>query len=353
MLSSDYIVHLIAILIFLGVSATFYWPHLEGKQVRQSDLIQYQGMTQEVLEFEEKIGRRPLWTNSMFGGMPTYQINPPDRGNYLNWVNQVLQLGSENPIGIMFTGMIGFYILLFALRVDWWIAIIGSIAFGLSTYNIILFESGHITKLKAISFLPLLTAGLILAYRGRIWWGFFLFGLGFGLNLMANHVQMTYYFFLTVPIFLGATLINALRESNISTYLKATGAIGLAVILALCSSLSNLWPTYEYSKETIRGNIILDERSDQFHDTITRTPAKSGLEWDFAMEWSNGMIDLLTCYIPGAAGSSSQARLFSDTKLYQELADQSVQHIDSYKAPMYWGNLPFTNGPPYFGAVIL
>lgn len=344
-----------AIVIFIALSAVFFWPYLEGQRIYQSDIVQYLGMTQEINKVEKEIGRKPLWTNAMFGGMPTYQINTPHKGNYLFQINQLLRLGRENqnPIGFLFTGMLSMYLLLMVLRLDYRLAIIGGIAFGLATNNIILYEAGHLSKLSAISYLPLMTAGLILAYRRQYWWGFFLFSAGFGLNLSANHVQMTYYFFLIIPFFLLPVLIRAVKAQTLPAYLKASVFLLLGFVLALGSAVSNLWSTYEYSKETIRGNSVLTTAEDEFVDSTFLVSKSSGLDWNYAMEFSNGAIDLLACVIPGAAGSSSQARLFDHSELSKELQQQGAIEPAKLRAPLYWGALPFTSGPVYFGVVMV
>jgi tetratricopeptide (TPR) repeat protein len=340
---------LTAILIFIAISAVFFWPYLEGKRIYQSDIVQYLGMTQEISKFEAEIGRKPLWTNAMFGGMPAFQISTPHKGNYLSELNQIWQLGRENPVGLLFIGMSSFYLLLLILRVDYRLAIIGGVVFGLATNNLILYEAGHISKLRALSYLPLLTSGLVLGYRGRYWWGFFLFSIGFGLNLLANHVQMTYYFFLTLPLFMGVVLFKAIRDKAVKNFMKASGILLAGLVLALGSAVSSLWSTYEYSTETIRGNSILSPPGDELVDSTVLVSQSNGLDWQNAMQWSNGMIDILACVIPGAAGGSSNAMLFEESALYQELASQGVNQPGTIRAPLYWGPLPFTNGPFYMG----
>ena len=346
--------HLVVALIFISVSGAFFWPYFEGKRIYQSDMVQYLGMSREIAHFEAENGRKPLWTNAMFGGMPSYQITTPDKGNYLFKLNRFLRFGRENqnPIGFFFTGMLAMYILLIVLKIDYRLAAIGGIAFGLATNNIILYEAGHLSKHSAVSYLPILIAGIVLTFRGRYWWGFFLFAIGFGLNLSANHIQITYYFFLTIPLFLIAEFFHRPKDQRFSQYLKACAILAIGFLLAIGSDVCNLWTTYEYSKETVRGNSILTTSEDEFVDSTFVTSRNTGLDYNYAMEWSNGSFDLLACIIPGAAGTASRAKLFSGSKLFQELPQIGTGQPGKYRAPLYWGSLPFTNGPAYFGIVL-
>lgn len=346
--------NLSAILIFILVSGSFFWPYFEGKRIYQSDMVQYQGMSQEIARYETLTGRKPLWTNAMFSGMPTYQISTPDKGNYLFRINKFLRLGrdNQNPVGFLFTGMLSMYILLMILKIDYRLAVLGGIAFGLATNHIILYEAGHLSKLSAITYLPLVIAGIVLIFRGRYWWGFFIFSLGFGLNLSANHVQITYYFFITIPLWLFFQFQYLRKVDGVSTLFRASVILAVGAILAVGSDVCNLWTTYEYSKETIRGNSILTTSADELVDSTLLKSKTGGLDYDYAMEWSNGALDLLACIIPGAAGSSSQAKLFSGSKLLDAYSQQGTILPDKYRAPLYWGSLPFTTGPSYFGIVL-
>ncbi|MCB0587347.1 MAG: hypothetical protein KDD06_18765, partial [Phaeodactylibacter sp.] len=245
--------HIIAIVVFLVACAAYFSPQLQGKVPEQSDIIQYRGMAQESKAFYERTGERTLWTNSMFGGMPTYQINTVSAGNNLKFLDRLGNLFIKPPIGRFFAAMLVFYILMVVLGVNQWLAVIGAIAFGLTTNNLILYETGHETKVKAISYLPLVAAGLILAFRRRYLLGGILFAVGLGLDIMANHVQMTYYFSMTLLIFGIAQLIYSIQRKELAHFGKAAGALLIGGLLAIGSSASNLWITYEYAKDTMRG----------------------------------------------------------------------------------------------------
>ena len=230
--------------ILFSLAVVYFLPQLEGKVVPQSDMIQYRGMTQEILQVQKDTGEKPLWTNSMFGGMPSYQINTPDKGNYLSVLDKVLRLGLDHPSGLFFPAVLSFYVLMIGLGADAWLAAIGAFAFAFTTNNLTLYDAGHITKLGAISYFPLVAAGMVLAYRGRYVWGALIFAAGLGLNIMANHVQMTYYLALTIPVFLVAELIQDLREKRIGHFARASAVLLLAAIFAAGSSTSNLWTTF-------------------------------------------------------------------------------------------------------------
>jgi len=347
--------HCCAILGFLLILVAYFLPQLEGKVVTQSDIVQYMGMSQEAREFKKETGENTLWTNSMFGGMPTYQINTVNDGNTLQAVDKLASLGIKAPIGRFFVAMLGFYILLLVLGVNPWLSIVGAIAFGLTTNSLILYEAGHETKVKAIAYFPLVAAGMLLAFNKKYLWGGVLFAVGLGLNIFSNHVQMTYYFFLTVA-FLGiAQLIYAAQKNELADFFKAVGALVIAGILAVGASASNLWISYEYSKDTMRGDPILQAEAKPEgvpDDGMQSSSETSGLSWDYAMQWSNGTIDLFSAFIPGAAGGGSQEAVDQDGPIGSALKAKGYRAPPGLRAPLYWGELPFTSGPIYFGAVV-
>jgi len=342
--------HIVAVGIFLLSCVLYFSPQLQGKVVQQGDYIQYKGMAQEAAEYKEKTGKTTLWTNAMFGGMPTYQINASAEGNLLQYVNRVLELGINRPIGRFFLSMLCFYILMLSLKINPWLGVVGALAFGFSTNNLVLFEAGHVTKLHAIGYLPILVAGIILAYRKQYLLGGTLFALGVGLNVFANHVQMTYYFGLTLLIYGVARLVYDIKQGELLSFLKASGILIVAGIIGLASSAVNLLTTYEYSQQTMRGKPILEAVS-----TATEPQSSSetdGLAWDYAMQWSNNTLDLFSTFIPGFVGGGSGEKVGKNSEFYQLLQRNNAVQGKETQAPLYWGALPFTSGPIYFGAVI-
>lgn len=343
--------HVAAICTFFVLTAIYFLPQLQGKVVQQSDNIQYLGMSQEVRAHFEETGKTSLWTNSMFGGMPTYQINTSKAGNLTAQLDKILRLGFNRPIGYFFVGMLSFYVLMMVMKVRPWLAIVGAIAFGFTTNNFLLFEAGHNTKLLSIAYLPLIAAGILLAFRSKYIWGAIVFAAGLGLNLQANHVQMTYYLLLTLLILGVAQAIYAAKNDLLPVFGKAVGILTVAGLLALGSSASNLWVSYEYSKDTMRGEPILEKTATTPAAGIQSSSETNGLSWDYAMQWSNGWLDVFAGVIPGIVGGGSQEPAQGDA-LKKDQRWRSVLQQTGGSAPLYWGSLPFTSGPIYFGAVI-
>jgi hypothetical protein len=221
--------HLAAMMVFLLLSIAFFQPQLSGKLVQQSDIMQYLGMAKEANDYEKKTGEPALWTNSMFGGMPTYQINTVSAGNNLTVLEKAGRLFIAEPIGQFLLAMLSFYILMIVIGADPLVAAIGAVAFGFTTNNFILYEAGHITKLKSISFFPLIAAGALMAFRGRYLLGGLLFAVGLGLNIYSNHIQMTYYLALTFLFFGVAQLVYNIKDGKMLHFAKAAGVLLLGV----------------------------------------------------------------------------------------------------------------------------
>lgn len=347
--------HVAAVFIFAILAAVYFRPQLSGKVIEQSDIVQYIGMSEEIRKFEEKTGQTTLWTNAMFGGMPTYQINTVSAGNNLKWLGKAGQLFISEPIGQFVLAMLSFYILMIVLGIDPWLAVIGAVAFGFATNNFILYEAGHVTKVKAISFFPLIAAGMLTAFRGKYLWGGILFAVGLGLNISANHIQMSYYLALTMIFFGAAQLIYDLKNDKIAHFLKAAGVLVIGAALALGANASNLMTTYEYSHDTMRGKPILSPEASAAGQQQTSSETE-GLAWDYAMQWSNGGLDVLAGFIPGVAGGGSAEKVSKGSKFYDQVAGyyraSNMAVPPNFKASLYHGALPFTSGPIYFGAVV-
>ena len=343
--------HLAACAIFLLAAILYFSPQFSGKAIPQSDIISYRGMSQELNKFKAETGEESLWTNSMFGGMPSYQIKTVNSGNFLNKLLAPSYLFLKAPAGMFIAAMLSFYLLMVLMGVNSWLSIIGALAFGFATNNLILYEAGHITKLKALSYLPLLASGFILAFRKRYILGGLLFGIGAGLDLAANHVQMTYYFFLTLIIWGIIELVKNIKENTLPHFSKAVGVLFIGGLLAIGSSASNLWITYEYSKDTMRGEPILEKVATQ--SAATSSSQVNGLEWGYAMQWSNNTIDVFSSFIPGVAGGGSSQLVSSDSPYGKALNKAGARISGDFAAPLYWGGLPFTSGPAYFGAVMV
>lgn len=344
--------HLIAIVILATVSAFYFAPQLSGKVMSQGDIVQVTAMMKEMNDYSAKEGRMPLWTNNMFGGMPTYQIASVRAGNQTGLFDNLLQLYIPRPIGRFLSAMLAFYILMVVLGINRWVGVIGAIAFGLTTNNLVLFEAGHTSKLGAIAYMPLLAAGLLLAFRDKKYLaGALLFGIGSALQLWVNHVQMTYYLILTMLAFGVAQLVDSIRKGEILHFAKAAALIIVSGLVGVGTGASNLLTTLEYKEATMRGKKILTPAPGT-PEAKNPAPAE-GLGFEYATQWSNTNIDLLATLIPGAAGGSNAEPVGPDSKTMQSLLARGYQGNTEIQVPLYWGGLPFTSGPGYLGAIAL
>lgn len=341
--------HIIAVLSFVILTIAYFAPQMQGLVVQQSDILHYQGMAQEAKEFEEETGEKTLWTNSMFGGMPTYQIRTVVNGNQLHLVDKLARLNIANPIGRFLAAMVGFYVLMILFGVNPWLSMIGAVAFSFTTNNFQLFEAGHNTKLAAISYFPILISGLLLIFRKNYLLGGIIFALGLGLDLFANHVQMTYYLFMTLIIYGVAQLVYCIREKEMAHFWKATGVVALGLVLGIGSTASNLYVTYDYSRDTMRGEAILKSENP---GEVKSSSETDGLDWDYAMQWSNGTIDLFSSFIPGVAGGGGNEKLSDSSPLLDDPNWNRLVRSNGSYGPLYWGELPFTSAPIYYGAGI-
>ncbi len=334
--------YLLPIVVIILANMLYFSPQFQGKVVRQGDIIQHIGMSKEATDYREKTGEEALWTNSMFGGMPTYQISARQQNNLLQYVEKAGQLFIPRPTGYFIFGMIGFYLLLLLLKVNPWLSLLGALLFGFSTNNFILFEAGHNSKVMAIMTSAPVIAGVLLIFREKFLLGAGVFGIALGLNIAANHPQMTYYLAISLGILVIIHLINAIKEKKINAFVKGMAIMSGLAVLSLGASASKLWTTYEYTKHTMRGGQILE------HDVqaSTQSDKKGGLEWDYAMQWSNGVGDVLAGFIPKVVGGGSGEWLDGQSSL-----GKAVGQRQPFQFGTYFGALPFTSGPVYYGVI--
>jgi len=338
---------LMAVLVFLILSVMYFLPQLHGKVLQQSDLLAGKAMVHEAVTYQEKLHRPILWTNSMFGGMPTYQMSAPQKNNVIKWVDKVHQLFINRPIGYFLAAMIGCYIVLLCLGAGHWPSMLGAVAFGLTTNQISLYETGHMSKFMTIVYGSYVIAGGILAYQKKYIMGGIVFALGMGLSLFNNHVQMTYYLGLFMILYVLLALGLAIKRNELPSFAKASGILLLGVLLGIGASCSKLWTTYEFSKDTMRGGAVL-ETPVESNGISTKS---GGLNWDYAMQWSNGPKDVIAMLIPRAAGGSGSEELSSNATVVKDLRAKGVN--PNFGIPLYFGSLPFTSGPAYIGASVL
>jgi hypothetical protein len=338
--------HIGVLLAFLVITFVYFSPVFEGKTLAKNDVVQSQGAATEVLAYREKTGEFPLWTNSMFGGMPAYLIGTDYPNSWSTRLGRVFVNLFPDPVNYVLLYLVGFYILLSALHFSPGLAALGSLAFAFSSYNLINIEAGHISKALAMGYLPPVIAGVILAFRGRYWLGGALTGLFMALHLYGNHIQITYYLLITLALYGIIELVYAAREGRLKTFLTAAGVLAVAVGLAFGSHASRLMVTNEYAKESIRGTSDLTQGG---------AAGRGGLDRDYAFSWSYGKMETFTLLIPHFRGGGSAVNLGPSSAYFEALErqagrDQARQF--AAQAPLYWGDQPFTVGPAYAGAVV-
>jgi hypothetical protein len=340
--------YFIAVIVFVIISLAYMNPVLEGKRLQQTDIIKHKGMSKEIFDFREKTGDEPLWTNSMFSGMPAYQISVLYNANLVRHIDTVFRLGLPFPAAIVFLYMLGFFILLMVLRVNPWLGLAGAIAFGFSSYFFIIIEAGHNSKAHAIGYMAPVVAGVILAFRGKYIAGAIITMLFMALEIRAGHPQITYYLMLLLLIFGIAEFISSIRNKQLMHFVKASSVVVAAVLLGVLTNITSLWATYEYGKETIRGKSEL---------TANQENRTSGLDIDYATQWSYGVAETGTLLIPNFHGGASGGKLTENSSTYKALVanqvprNQAREYIKSM--PTYWGSQPFTSGPVYAGAIVV
>ncbi len=330
----DLLPHGLVILFFLVCTLAYLSPLMSGKELKQSDTTQYKGMAKEANDYRDNTGEEALWTNSMFGGMPTYQISARNPKNVTKWFEKGLRSVLPFPASHLFIGMLSFYLLMLVLGVRPWVAAIGAFAYSFATYNFLILEAGHNTKFVAINYMPLVGAAVLYAWRKNWMIGAPLFGLALAMNIQANHVQITYYLGIAIGMLFLFELYRAVKENNTGNFGKATVAMGLATLLAVGANASKLWTTYEYSKETIRGKSELSSNKE----------STGGLDKDYALRWSYGKMETFTLMIPRFMGGASGEEISKSSEFYKKTR--------SKVAPAYWGSMPMTGGPVYVGAII-
>lgn len=344
-----YGVHFLAVLAFLLLSLAYNTPLLEGKKLKQEDMTQVVGMTKELKDYHQKTGKIALWTNALFCGMPAYQIYAPKPGMLVEHISTLLTNAIPQPASFFLLLMFCFYLLLVALGMQTWLALAGSIAFAFSSYNVIILDVGHVTKAMAIAYMAPVFGGLVLLFRKKYASGFGLFAMSLALELYANHIQVTYYMAFALLIMAVSYGILAIKEKAFLHLAKVMGLATLAGILALGANYTNLAITYEYSKETMRGNSELK--------ALEQNSAGAGLDKDYAFSWSYGIAETATLLIPNFYGGSSTNNIGTKSETYRVLTSGGVPQAQATSfvsnAPTYFGDQPFTAGPTYFGAIIV
>lgn len=340
--------HILVVLGFIVVALVYFNPVLSGKRIYQNDIKLYEGMAKQHRDFRAETGEETYWTNSAFGGMPTYQMGARFEYDMMDKLDRVIRF-LPRPADYLFLYFISFYALMLMIRVPWKLAVVGALAFGLSTYLIIIIGVGHNSKVHAIGYFPLVLAGIILTYQKRYLWGFLLTAVAMGLEIQANHYQMTYYLGLLCVILGVAYLIDAIKKKQLPHFFKASGILVIAVLLGLATNATTLLATAEYAETSIRGEQLLK-------DDLAKDAIEDGLGFDYITQWSYGKLESLNLIASDFMGTGTAADLGRDSAFAKKLSELGVPPSEvSYYAQgtrLYWGEQPFVEAPPYLGVTV-
>ena len=343
--------HILVILGFVLVSLLYFSPVLKGHKIYQSDIVQYTGMAKQHTDFREANNSESYWTNSAFGGMPTYQLGAKYPHNYIKKLDLALRF-LPRPADYLFLYLFGFYILLLVLKIEYRMAAFGALAFGFSTYLIIILGVGHNAKAHAIAYMPLVLSGIILTFQKRYVLGFSLTAIASGLELVTNHPQMTYYLLILILILGVSYFVQSIQSKEMPAFFKASAVLFLAAFLALGMNSTNLLATSSYAKESTRGKSELTINSDG-----SVREQGSGLEKAYITQFSYGILETFNLFIPRFMGGGNRENLGKDSetyKAYRALGATPLQSLqESKQAPMYWGDQPIVEAPAYIGAVVI
>ena len=336
---------MLAVLLFAVLAFAYFFPaDIEGRILYRHDASAGRGAGQEGIEYMQKTGERSRWTNALFGGMPTYQMAPSYHStDKLSTLTKIYHLFLPENVWYVFAYLLGFYILLRAFDFRQHLAALGSIVWAFSTYFLIIIAAGHIWKVWALAYLPPLIAGLVLAYRGKYLWGFLLTAIFTAFEINANHVQMTYYYLFIILAMVIAWLVDAIRKHQLAAFGKATAVCIAGAAIGVCINLSNLYHTWQYGQESMRGKSELVKKN-------SANQTNSGLERDYITQWSYGIGETWTLLIPNTKGGASVP--MSESKIAMEKADPTYESIYQ-QIGQYWGEQPGTSGPVYVGAFVM
>lgn len=335
--------HISAIILYIIVSAAYFAPQFDGQALRQSDMVHHGGMNRDIVEHQDRYDEHPQWAGRMFGGMPAYVIDMNYDGRLIKEGYSVLYFLGE-PASYIFLAMAGFYFMLLCFRVNPWVAIVGGLAYGLSSYFFIIIGVGHITKMMALAFVAPMVGAVFLAYRGKLWLGASLAGIFASIEISCSHPQITYYFLFVLLALVINEAVTAFKEKALPRFGKATAVLAVAAALAIGSNVVQLYYVNDYAKDTTRSASELTV-ADNANST-------SGLDKDYATAWSYGKMETLNLFIPNLMGGSSAGGFAADGEVADALSKYNARNIAT-KLPAYWGPQPGTSGPVYIGAIAI
>ncbi len=349
-----------AIVIFYVIVVTYFSPAFNGYKLPQGDVAHWEGMSKEIVDHRYSEGNDPKWTNSMFSGMPAYQITNIDNSNKVKWIHEVFGIGMDRGYANLLVAFCGFYILMVLIGINPWLSIVGGIAFGLSTYNIIILSAGHNTKLAAIGWMPAVFGAVIFIFKNdkKEMLGLFLLALFMALELYSNHVQITYYLGGLIGIFMLQRFIESVIKKQIAPFFRKTSIIVAAMLIGVMCNFGSLYNTYSYAKHTIRGKSELVKESAKETDETAAASSRNGLEFDYITQWSLGIEETASIFIANVKGGASGG-MISDMESFQKNKKLKNAIIKNYQSAdrskmvnSYWGNQPFTSGPVYMGITV-
>ena len=336
--------YITAVVVFYAVSAIYFAPQLQDKTLQQTDVQMYEGMKKEISNHRAAYGEDPQWTGSMFGGMPAYLITVQYPAMIIRNAAQWCLSMMGEPMSLMFLAMVGFWLMLLMAGVNPWVAIPAALAYGLSTYNILIIGAGHITKMRAIGYAPMLVGAVFYTFRRNPWLGGALAALFGTLTIAASHHQVTYYFLLVIAAYWINQLVVAVKDKGLKRFGKATAVLAGAAVLALGANFTHLWYTAEHTPDTTRGGSeLIDEKS---------IDAK-GLDLEYATAWSYGVGESLNMFIPDFRGGGSSGGFEADGPVAAALKKAGYHPAVATQLPGYWGEQSWTGGPTYIGAVMV
>ncbi len=342
--------YLITIAAFILISVAYFSPILEGKKIFQSDIMQFTGMAKEINDFRSENKAEPYWTNAAFGGMPTYNLSVLYPNDYIKKIDRFLRF-LPRPADYLFLYLLGFFILLTVLKVEYKLAILGALAFGFSTYFIIILGVGHNSKAHAIAYMPMVLAGILLVLQRNYLWGFVLTAVAMSLEINASHPQMTYYLFFAVLILGVFYLIEAFKEKQLPEFFKGIAILIVAVVLAVGTNATSLLATKEYVSHSTRGKSELTINPDG-----SPKEASNGLSKEYITTYSYGILETFNLFIPRFMGGGNYENVGLDSNIYNFLKDKTdprqAKEFAEF-APMYWGKQPIVEAPAYIGAVLV
>lgn len=343
-----YLPHAVAVLVFALITLIYFKPLLSGKELRQHDIAMHKGMSKEIADYREKNNTEPLWTNSMFGGMPAYLVSTLYPGNWLSGLDKAFKLFLPHPGGYLFLLCLGFFILLLCLEVDPWLALVGAIAYGLSTYFLSIIQAGHNSKANALGYLPALIGGMVLIFRGKHWLGLSVAALFTAMEINAGHVQISYYGYMIVGFLLLGYFISAFKTKTLPVFFKRLLFFTVASFIGLLPNAGNLMTTNEYGKLSNRGKAELTINPDR---TSNKTILSGGLDKDYATGWSYGISESFSFLIPDFKGGGNRSIAEVDKAALNKVNADYRSMVG--RMDVYYGDQPGLSAPDYSGAIII